>query len=165
MKIVVGILVAVFIALVVVFVPMMEVQDTEPWSYEIQFHVEKSDNRALRSMILNTIAAETDPARIQEALDLLYSIPEFNPVGHVNLRNTDTVQGTFEVRITFTLGERQEAEHFVLQLKPGEEEAVEMSVDFHYDSNWSWGHEVTHDTKLVSKIVPLFEYLRIRSQD
>ena len=165
MKIVVAILVVVIVALVVGFVPIIEAQDTEPLSYETQSQIEKSDNRALRTMILSTVAFEKDPAKIQEALDLAYSFPEFNPVGHLTVRNTDTVQGVFKVEITFRLGDKEEIAEFVLELKPGEREAVKMSADVHYDHNWTWDYEVTPDTKLVCVRVPIFEYLLCRFGD
>ena len=162
MKIILGILIFVIIALVVGFVPIMQVQDIEPLDYEVQSHVEKADNRDLRSMILSTVAFETDPAKIQEALNLAYSIPEYNPVGYVSISNTDKIQGTFTVEIVFQSDDGEYAEEFILDLQPGQMEEVIKSVNIPYDSEWSWEYEVFPDTKVVTYKAPLFEYLRSR---
>jgi len=164
MKILIGILLALVIALVVGFVPIMEVQhqDTEPLSYETQSRVEKADNRDLRRAILSTVAFEKDLDKIREALNLASSIPEYNPIGHVSVRNTDKIQGMFKVEITFHSGDKEYAEEFILELKPGQIEEVKKSANIHYDKEeWTWEYEVTPDTKVVTSYekVPIFEYL------
>ena len=163
MKIIVSILIAVIIALVVGFVPIMEVQDTEPLAYEVHSRVEKADNRALRSMILSTVAFERDLAKIREALNLAYSFPEYNPIGYVSVRNTDKIQGTFKVVIIFRSGDKEYVEEFTLELKPRQIEEVKKSANIHYDKDkWTWEYEVIPDTKTVTYKVPIFEYLLSR---
>lgn len=165
MKIVTGILVAIVVALVVGFVPLIEAPSNEPLDYQEQSYVERVDNRALRSMILSTVAFERDPAKIQEALSLAYSFPEYNPIGHVSVRNTDKIEGRFKVEIAFYSGDKEYVEEFILELKPGQVEEVKKSVNIHYDKDeWSWWYEITPDTKMVSYKAPLFEYLRSRFQ-
>jgi hypothetical protein len=162
MKIILGIMICVIIALVVGFVPIIGVQDIEPLGYEVQSRIEKADNRALRSMILSTVAFETDPAKIQEALNLAHSIPEYSPIGYVSVRNTDKIQGTFTVEIVFRSADGEYAEEFILDLKPGQSGEVKKSANINYDSEWSWEHEVFPDTKMVTHRVTIFEYLRSR---
>jgi hypothetical protein len=167
MKIVIGILVVAVIALVVGFVPILEVQreDTEPLNYEAQSYVKKEDARALRSAILSSVAFSKDLNAISEALKLANSFPEYYPIGHVSVRNTDKIQGTFKVEIIFRSGDKEYREEFTLELKPGQAEEVEKSANIHYDKDkWTWEYEVTPDTKVVTyhEKVPIFEYLLSR---
>ncbi len=165
MKIITGVLIAIIVALVVCFIPLKEAAYTviEPLDYQEQSYVKRGDSSDLRRAILSTVAFSKDIEEIQEALRIAYSFAEYYPIGSVAIRNTDKIQGTFEVEITFQSGDDQYTEKFTLELKPGQIEEVSMSASgIHYEKDkWSWEYEVTPDTKRVTryKRVTLLDYL------
>lgn len=164
MKVVIGILLIAIIIVVIGFVRIMEVQhdEIEPLDYDAQSYVERADNRAIRVAILSSVALSQDINAINEALNLAYGIPEYNPIGHVSVRNEDEIQGTFKVEITFYSGEKEYAEEFILELEPEQIEEVEKSIDIDYDKEeWSWEHNIISDTKVVTyhEKVPIFQWI------
>lgn len=162
-------LAVIIIALICGFVPIIEVeyQSTEFLKYEAQSYVQKGHRDILPpSAILSPFAFSTNLDEIQQALNWAYppggTAPEYYPIGHVAVKNTDSIPGMFTVQITFDSGDKEFIEDFVLELESGETEEIEKSANLNYDKDiWSWKYEVTPDTKLVSHFekVPLFEYL------
>lgn len=160
MRIITGILLVAIIAVVVGFAPIMEA----PLTYEAQSYVKKAHRATIDPrFILSPFAFSNDIDKIQEALKMAYppggTADEYYPIGHVSVRNTDKIQGTFKVELIFRSGDKEYAEEFTLELKPGQVEEVEKEGDVHYDKDkWTWEYGVTPGTKKV----PIFEYLLSR---
>lgn len=51
------------------------------------------------------------------------------PTAYVSVKNTDKVQRTFKVQITFYYGVKQYTKEFLLELKPGQIKMVTMTSD------------------------------------
>ncbi|MBA7579372.1 hypothetical protein ES708_21242 [subsurface metagenome] len=170
MKIITGIVIIAIIALVVGFIPIMEVPytATEPLDYKEQSYVKREDTTGVRRAIMGSLPFGADPSTIQQFLMWAYppGIAEIQPIGNVAITNTDGIEGTFRVRITFYSGDDEYTEDFDLQLKPGQREEVSLrATRIHYDKDkWTWKYEITPDTKTVTyyEKVPIFEYLLSR---
>jgi hypothetical protein len=163
MKKILGILIAVIIALVVGFVPIMEVTNTwlEFLSYEATAYTqEKQADSELQQIILSGVAFSEDPEEIREALELAY---QKYVVAYVEVKNTDTEAGAFPLAIIFDTPEGEDRKTFDLYLEPGEAEVVKYSIAAP-KGGWTAKHLIIPDLKTVTTTekVTLFEYLRSR---
>ncbi len=159
-KIIIGILVVLVIALVVGFVPIITV--TEPLTYQATPLVKKEQlDPVMQSLILSTVAFSKNSEEISQALQQAYQTV-FGCI--VSVRNTDTVSGTFDVHIVFsTPTGRQYPKDITLQLRPGELKEARhgvSSIDADIDK-LSWDYKVT-PTVTKNKKVPIFDYLLSR---
>ena len=165
-----GILVAITVALIIGFVPLVDGQHQEALAYESQYYVQRAHRPTLSpSQIMSAFAFAQDPEDIKEGLRWAYppggTAPQHYPVAHVSVRNNDTVQGTFKVKIVFDSETVRYIETSTLTLRPGEVGQVEKSASIHYDRDkWSWWYEITPGTKTVTRKTPLLEYMVSRFQ-
>ena len=161
-KVTIGIIIVAVIALIVGFVPIMEVTYTvtEPLSYQATNFVKKEQRQQEPGRVETTISFSQD---IEDVTAYLQAIYAQSPVGYVDVVNRDTVSGTFTVHFTFySLGD-QYSKDVTLYLKPdelGETKYQATSINANEDE-WSWEYKVTPDTKTVTnyKKVTLLEYL------
>lgn len=163
-----GILIAIIVALIIGFVPLVDGQHQEALAHQSQYYMQRAHRPTLSpSQIMSSVAFSSDLEEIRDALRAAYppggTAPQYYPVAHVSVRNNDTVQGTFKVKIVFDSETVKYIETSTLTLQPGEVGQVEKSASIHYDRDqWSWWYEVTPDTKTVTRRTPLLEYLRSR---
>ena len=150
MKIVVAILVVVVVALVAAFVPLVEARNAEPLSHEVQSHVEKGSLSILWFYRIEPGVGHTPPP----------VKTTYHPIGHVSVKNTDTVQGTFRITITFYSDNEEYGEEFVLELEPGQVGSVQHKTDIRYQGDWTWWYEVIPDTKTVTERVSVLSRLQ-----
>jgi len=176
-KVIIGIVTFVVIALIVAFVPIVEVPyaetiqyedtetyyDTQPLTYEVvESHTETDSYNERRQIVIGGVVFQDEVVEV------------FYPVGYVTLQNKDNVSGTFGVQFTFYALEKSVAGMYgypdldwdmlmtfcdvyekqdSIILEPGETETITAAIsDIDVDrAVWKWGYTITEPTKSVEK--------------
>ena len=161
-KLVIGIVIAVIIALVGL-VPLKEVAytATEPLSYESEGYLYKEQHTDPR-FIHASVQFSKDLEEVTQAIKQKPKPAEY-PVGYASVVNRDNVSGSFTVHFIFYSSGDQYSEDVTLQLKPnelGEAQYRAIYIDANEDE-WSGEYEVIADMKTVTnyKKVTLLRYL------
>ena len=159
MKIVIGVLVVVVIALVGVFVPIMTV--SEPLSYQTTKLVKKEQlDPELRSAILSTVAFSTNQNAISKAL--MQANQQFLVI-YISVRNTDIASGIFNVHIVFltpTGDQYKDAKDITLSLKPGELQEAKYGVSDIMDADKGQLYDIDK-LSYDYKVIPTIKYIKV----
>jgi len=163
--IVAGIVVAI-LALVVCLVPLKTVAYTVLVDYEdTETYYESEPYEDIETY------TETVPLDYEVVENEAY-IEGTTPVVSVAVQNTDSVSGTFTVRLSIRSNIWGELIYFLdydekeLYLKPGETgTATNRADDVNAEENdWSWSYDVTPATKEVEKERPVTKYRQVEKQ-
>ncbi len=144
MKIFIGLILVVIIALVAGLVPLVPV----PYYYETEV------NTPLSYRITNEYAIANFSLNLGVYAECFVSI-----------ENTDTVPGTFVVDFTVTTSNRTFTDDDRAYILPGEVKTLKGIAGKDMGEDWGWSRNITPDTKVVTetitsqKRVTVFDYL------
>jgi hypothetical protein len=172
-KVVIGIVIAVAVALVVVFVPLIEVpylvtvqyQDTETYFEDEPYEVTETYSEAV-PLDYEVVTSEGHGEGITSVLS-------------VELRNLDDIAGTFTVDFSIIYGctfispgsikvtSMFASDQKELQLAPNAKGTATSSIDNEYPANCdvdSWSYDVTPSTKEVEEERTVTEYRQVQKE-
>lgn len=174
-KVVIGIVVVAIIALVVGFVPLMEIpytvqyEDTEIF-YEDEPYEATETYTATVPLSYEATSYVGDSAVVEHYETIIPGLPPMSgekeipiKVAYVNVRNTDVTAGSFTVHFSgitplwgHTPGLTTE-----LYLSPGEEGTASCPSEYNIDD---WSYEVTPSTKEVEKERTVTKYRQVEKE-